>query len=146
MKETPSLEKVVRDLKKKTFPFVIIPKKAHPDARKFWEEIMGEKNVIMIDSTYELPAVISAVIGVTEGVIEVTDIEPYLKDKVKSPETIRCVSRIKAGAQAQLRHKLPHPVPQKGDLFASKEDLWPIQPGGTSKVVAKDESEDSELL
>ena len=139
MKETPSFEKVVRDLKKKTFPFIILLDKVGESTIDFWEEYFGGNNVIVIHSTEELPAVISAIIGITEGTLEVTDVKSYLSDKAVDSETIRRVSRVKAGAQAELRRKLPHPVPKKGDLFASKEDLWPIQPKGNILNSIKDQ-------
>lgn len=147
MKETPSLEKVVRDLKKVTHPFVIlVDPRPRASTIAFWEELIGKKSVITIDTTEELPAVISAIIGLTEGTLDVSEIKTYLKDKVELEDTIKDVSRIKVGAQAALRHKLPHPVPQKGDLFASKEDLWPIQLDGEPEAAADDESSDSGLL
>lgn len=145
MDEIPSLNEVIRDLKKVTHPFVILVDPSR-GARQFWEGLFGVKSVVTISTTEELPAVISAIIGLTEGTLEVSAIKSYLEGKVDNDDTVLDVCRIKAGAQAELRHKLPHPVPVKGDLFATKEDLWPIQPGETTKVVAKDESEDSELL
>ena len=42
---------------------------------------------------------------------------------------IEQISKIDIGAQANLRHALPHPVPKAGDIFRNKGDLWPIQSG-----------------
>jgi hypothetical protein len=44
-------------------------------------------------------------------------------------DLIKQLSSIDIGAQAKLRHALPHPVPKAGDIFRNKGDLWPIQPG-----------------
>ena len=49
--------------------------------------------------------------------------------KYGDSELIAQLSNIDIGAQAKLRHALPHPVPKAGDIFANKGDTWPIQPG-----------------
>lgn len=118
----PNIKKVIKDLKKKTHQFILLLNDIGGDEYEDWRELCGEDSVICIDFTENLPAVISTIIGLTEGTIDITEV------KGLRPSLIKQLSKIKLGAQAELRHKLPHPVPKAGDIFAKKSDLWPIQP------------------
>lgn len=125
-RELPTLEGVIQELKNKTHQFVLILNDySYSDTVSRWKDICGEKCVIMIDSTQQLPAVISAIIGLTEGTLDIGDLEKHLGEH-KNADLVRQLSKIDIGAQARLRHALPHPVPKKGDIFAKKGDLWPI--------------------
>lgn len=134
----PSLAEVVQDLQKKAHAFVLCNGSA--GVVDFWEELYGPGRVIMIDDTTWLPIVIPAIIGLTEGTLEITDLEDFLGDLGEMPyanipsayykenaiwlkDQLR---KIDIGAQARLRHNLPHPIPKAGDIFRSKEDLWPV--------------------
>lgn len=123
--EVPSLETMVKTLKEKTHQFVLILRDYYyDDTVKLWEDLCGEKNVIQIRSTKQLPLIISAIIGLTEGTLEITDLPEHLRD-TNDDSLIQQLSKIDIGAQAKLRHALPHPVPKAGDVFAKKEDIWP---------------------
>ena len=125
----PSLKTMVETLKEKTHQFVLILRDHYySDTVELWEKLCGKNSVILIRSTKQLPLIISAIIGLTEGTIEVTDLPEYLRD-ANDDTLIRQISKIDIGAQAKLRHALPHPVPRAGDIFAKKEDIWPIEPG-----------------
>lgn len=128
MVDTPTLKKVVEDLKEKTHQFVLVVSGGY-SAAEFWRRLCGEQSVITIDSTKHLPEVISAVIGLTEGTVDLVELERQLKEAGVSAKTIEQISNIDIGAQVRLRRRLPHPVPKVGDIFLHKEDLWPIQPG-----------------
>ena len=137
MQRIPTLDEVIGELKKKTHQFILVIRSDY--AYDFWKSLCGEESVIMIDSTSQLPTVISAIIGLTEGTLDIGDLDEYL-GKDDCSHLVQQLSVIEIGAQAKLRHQLPHPVPKKGDLFASKGDTWPIQ--GESNVEtpeAKDE-------
>ena len=88
---------------------------------------------------------ISAVIGLTEGTLDVTDLEKHLSGAYAGYRVISQLSNIDIGAQARLRHALPYPVPKVGDIFAKKGDLWPIQQGDelseNESVIATDRIE-----
>ncbi len=130
MRKVPTMKKMIEELKKKSHQFILVVK-SH-DTADFWRDLCGEKSVIKIDSTRQLPAVISAIIGLTEGTMDVTGLKQHLGGAHASPELIAQLSSIDIGAQAKLRHALPHPVPKAGDVFANKGDTWPIQPGEAS--------------
>ena len=129
MTRVPTVKKMIEDLKSKTHQFILVIKSSYSSrVVDFWSEFCGEKSVIEIDSTLQLPKIISAIIGLTEGTLDVTELEQHLNDAY-SPDLIAQLSHIDIGAQAKLRHALPHPVPKAGDIFAKKGDTWPIQPG-----------------
>ena len=127
MSRVPSVKKVVEDLKGKAHQFILIVEGAYGSTVNFWCDLCGENSVILIDSTKQLPEVISAIIGLTEGTLDITELDSHFKNYDKF--LIHQLSKIDIGAQAKLRHALPHPVPKAGDIFAKKDDLWPIQPG-----------------
>ncbi len=126
--ELPSVKSMVTELKKKTHQFVLVMSDYfYTDTLGLWRNLCGDKSVIVIDSTEQLPAIISAIIGLTEGTLDITELNAHFKNR--DNHLIRQLSKIDIGAQAKLRHALPHPVPKAGDIFAKKDDLWPIQPG-----------------
>ena len=127
MTKIPTIKKMIGDLKDKTHQFILVVRA--PSAADDWRKLCGEKSVIEIDSTRRLPAVVSAIIGLTEGTLDVTDLKKHLKGLALIESLIGQLSKIDIGAQAKLRHALPHPVPKAGDIFRNKGDLWPIQPG-----------------
>lgn len=123
MTELPDLSRVIKDLKKKTHQFVLVINSSH--AAEFWRDLCGENSVIEIQSTSQLPEVISAIIGLTEGTLDITNIEQHLGQSATA-KRVSQLSNIDIGAQATLRHEMEHPVPKKGDIFLNKEDVWPI--------------------
>ncbi|MBQ9017899.1 hypothetical protein IJ118_02445 [Candidatus Saccharibacteria bacterium] len=128
-RKLPSVKAMVNELKQKTHQFALVMRDyRYGDTLDLWRDLCGEKSVIVIDSTRQLPAVISAIIGLTEGTIEVVGLKEHL-GKYGSSGLIAQLSNIDIGAQVKLRHALPHPVPKAGDIFAKKSDTWPIQPG-----------------
>ena len=126
MREIPSFEKVVKDLKAKTHQFILVVDN-RSSAYEYWREVCGKKSVVRISTTGQLPEVISAIIGLTEGTIDITDIGDTVAYHCSS-STIYDLNNIEIGAQAKLRQALPFPIPKIGDIFRTKEDLWPIQP------------------
>ncbi len=136
----PTMNKMIEELKKKTHQFILLLN-CYRSTKEFWRNLCDEKSVIVIDSTKQLPAVISAIIGLTEGTLDVTELKRHLGE-YDDHDLISQLSNIDIGAQAKLRHALPHPVPKKGDIFANKSDLWPIQPEDASSENESVESPD----
>lgn len=130
MKEIPSVTTMVEELKRQTHQFVLVLSDYYySDTVDMWRDLCGKKSVIVIDSTSQLPVIVSAIVGLTEGTLDVTDLKEHLGGG--GAELIAQLSNIEIGAQAKLRHALPHPIPKVGDIFANKGDLWPIQSGET---------------
>ncbi|MBO7131944.1 hypothetical protein J6V85_01600 [Candidatus Saccharibacteria bacterium] len=124
MTEIPTMEEMIKDLKDKAHQFILVIS-ANTRTVRDWCDLCGSSSVIKIDSTRQLPAVISAIIGLTEGTMDIADLERRIDYFGLASQ----LYRIDIGAQAKLRHALPHPVPKAGDIFRNKGDLWPIQPG-----------------
>ena len=143
MKTVPTMANMVKDLKQKMHQFILVVGN-HDGTVDFWRDLCGQESVIRISTTEQLPAVISAIIGLTEGTLDITSLKDHLGLSADS-YTFRDLSNIKIGAQAKLRHALPHPVPKKGDIFRNKTDLWPIRPDeavdGEASVVADEHIE-----
>lgn len=127
----PTLRQVVADLKQKTHQFILTLDSY--SAADFWSDLCGADSVIKIDSTKQLPAVISTIIGLTEGTLDLADVTRHVKGKLDY-NIIRQFSKIPIGAQAELRHMMPHPVPKVGDIFMSKNDIWPMSLEEVSKT------------
>lgn len=139
-REFPTVSGMIKELKSKTHQFVLILRDySYDDTVERWRDLCGKNCVIIIDSTKQLPVVISAIIGLTEGTLDIGELDEYLKER-GCADLVQQLSQIEIGAQAKLRHQLPYPVPRKGDIFASKGDDWPIQEATDAEVpTAKDE-------
>jgi hypothetical protein len=82
-----------------------------------------------VPETRLLPETKAAIIGLTEGNLELSTVESFLIEEAKiSPrdasEIKRAVAGIPIGAQVMLPNFAK--IPLKGDIFAQKGDLWPI--------------------
>lgn len=143
MRELPSVEGMVEELRTKVHPYaLILGNGRYGDTVTKWKELYGDNHVVIIGSTYQLPAVISAIIGLSEGTLDIGAINEHLGEHA-SPTLVRQLSNIEIGAQAKLRHALAYPVPKKGDIFARKGDLWPIQDtDGDTKATTQADSGD----
>lgn len=143
MTRIPSMNQMIKELKNKTHQFILVLNSR--SAAGFWRELCGEKSVIEIDSTHQLPAVISAIIGLTEGTVDITGIDQHLGNKA-SRNLISQLSNIDVGAQAKLRHAMVHPIPKAGDIFTNKGDIWPAAEDGDGDSVSAESSEHIEYL
>lgn len=139
--EFPDVETVVRALQNKTHAYVLVLEDDNYDAREKWSKLYGEDRVIIIPNTEVLPAVISAIIGLTEGTLELTKIEEFLEDANVDGRRIsklsRALSKVKVGEQLKLIHETGHELPKAGDIFEKKSDLWPIS---TAEETSNEES------
>lgn len=127
-KDLPSTKEVVQDLLKRAHAFFI---QIDNDDRttRFWKEIFGEQRVIFLSNIDYLPLVQAAVVGLTEGTLTMSTVTDFLAKNgagKRADEIARSVAHIPIGAQAILRSKLKRNLPQKGDIFQEKTDLWPI--------------------
>lgn len=144
MSRIPTVEGVIEELKKKTHQFILVVK-GYESTTDFWSQLCGEKSVIELKSTRQLPEVISAIIGLTEGTLDIGDLNNHLSSR--DLNLVRRLSKIDIGAQARLRHALPYPVPKKDDVFVKKGDLWPIsaKKSNTEVVPEVEESAEDEI-
>lgn len=126
-KKLPDLIEVVRDLKKRAHAF-FLQVGNNPSVTSFWTEVFGDECVVVLPNTELLPQVKAAIIGLTEGVLDLQSVEDYLVKHDVSKEDAKTIARslakIPIGAQAELPNF--DKIPPKGSIFANKGDLWPI--------------------
>lgn len=134
--ELPDIKSMIAELKSKTHQFVIVMSDySYDDTVSSWRELCGDNSVLMINSTKQLPKVISAIIGLTEGTLDISDIADYVDGDSRLSYQL---AKIDIGAQAKLRHNMEHPVPKEGDVFMNKNDIWPIPSGEITKEGAEE--------
>ncbi len=139
-RNVPTTKKAVQDLLKIAHAF-LIQVGARGDVYSFWADMYGPERVITVPDVHLLPAVEAAVIGLTEGTIDLQTVKDFLvkgaglstsdADSIK-----RAVAKIPLGAQAALPNF--DRLPKKGDRFASKTDVWPIGSGGVASLTEED--------
>lgn len=128
----PSTKEVVQDLLKRAHAFFLeVEGYDKSRTRNFWTETFGPERVIVLPRIELLPQVQAVIIGLTEGTLSLDQVSDFLveakvtKDEAKYIE--RSVANIPIGAQAALREGIT--VPQKGDCYYDKTDLWPMSAG-----------------
>lgn len=125
--DLPTTKEVVQDLLRRAHAFFLqVGESSY--VTQYWSRNFGPERVVILPDTELLPQVQAAIIGLTEGSLELANVEKYLRKANVSKEDanmiVRSIANIPIGAQAALPNfgKLP----QKGDLFANKTDLWPV--------------------
>lgn len=129
--DLPNTVEVVHDLLKITHAFFLQVGDSSATT-EFWTKVFGHERVVILPSTELLPQVQAAIIGLTEGMLKLEEVEKFLhKNNVVKTEAkyiVDSVANIPIGAQAILPNYSRRP--NKGDLFKEKTDLWPIDNSG----------------
>ncbi len=139
-KNLPDTYQVVKDLQKHAHAFFLqVPGSFDRAVTRQWTELYGEEHVIMLpDSTEYLHCVKALVIGLTEGVLDLSSAEDFLREHdVRANEAkqiVRAVAHIPLRAQAMLPNF--DKLPLAGAIFKEKTDLWPIDPKDVDADVA----------
>src|SRR3989338_6005270 len=145
-RDLPSTMEVVQDLLKRAHAFFLQVGDA-PSTTRFWTGVFGAERVVVLPSTELLPQVQAAIIGLTEGTLDLSSVEEFLQEnnveRDDAKRIVRSVANIPIGAQAALPNFGKRP--QKGDLFREKTDVWPIDPSEVdSEGAPSEESGDPE--
>ena len=127
-KNIPETREVVQDLLKTAHAFLLQVGDAS-ETTTFWTPIFGPERIVELPSVEYLPEVRAAIIGLTEGVLNLQNLRDFLKDHCKLSKPVadkirEAVAGIPLGAQAALPNWKK--IPLQGALFAKKGDLWPI--------------------
>jgi hypothetical protein len=99
-------------------------------ATDWWRRAVGRDHILKMGSARYVAYWQAAVIGLTEGTLELERLSDYLTDvarladKSEIKRIVEGVGHIPIGAQT----KLPNfgRLPLAGSVFADREDLWPI--------------------
>lgn len=128
-KHLPGTPDIVKKLKFDWHAFAIIVGNTY--VLNHWQEFYGKDHVVFMQSTRELPYVEAAIIGLTEGVIDLQGVAEYLVsvgcDRSTASKLADAVSVIPVGAQTTCKNFAK--IPQKGMVYANKRDLWPVAEG-----------------
>lgn len=125
----PTTEEIVQNHLLKRAHAFFLQVRRDPETSEFWRKVYGRDRVVVLPSTELLPQVQSAIIGLTEGVIDLQSLSGYLTencglDDADARDVMRAVSGIPVGKQTLLPNF--RDIPKAGDIFRSKEDSWPI--------------------
>lgn len=134
----PDTAELVTELKKRAHAFAIIVG-GHSVA--YWREYYGEEFVVEINTTEYLAYVEAAIIGLTEGVLDLQSLPKYLRGVGCSAPVAREIQRAVANIPLAAQTKFPNfsKIPAKGTVFAQKRELWPIVGAAPAKAKAKKE-------
>ncbi len=123
----PSTAEVVTELLKRTHAF-FLQVGGDSQTQSFWKKIYGSERMIVLPDVEYLPHVQAAIVGLTEGTLDLQTVEEFLVSNNLKEDMARqirkSVSNIPIGAQKALPGF--EDIPLKGDMFQNKTDLWPI--------------------
>ena len=140
----PDMEETIKELLKKKHAFVL-----SIDADNYYRQYFDGR-IIPLRSTDYLPEFESAIIGITEGVLEPEEVEDYLKS-VKVPKkdinkALDALLSLPFGAQRELEQQNNIYIPKAGDIFEKKTDIKPIAVHSETKNTEPEEDETSVWL
>lgn len=126
--DLPSTKEVVQDLLQRGAHAFFLQVEEHAETTAFWRRVFPKERVVQLPSTEALPQTQAVIIGLTEGTLDLEDCEDFLRDQQVEKHTanaiVRAVANIPFGAQAKLPNFTK--LPKQGDLFASKDAIWPV--------------------
>lgn len=142
-KNLPSTKEVVDKLLESKHGFVLSVGDRY-GAERFWQKMYGAERVIVLPDVDYLPHVQAVIVGLTEGTLNLEDVEKFLRDHKVGKEAARVIQRsvinIPIGAQAALENFDKRP--KAGDVFATKTELWPMDPSEVPELSDADSEDD----
>lgn len=125
----PTTPEMVKMLIEGTHAFFLLFKEAYPGARTSWLKCYGKERVVDVPRAELFPFFESAIIGLTEGVVDMQTVEDFLRETGVNSEDAKSIKRAVAGIPIGAQAALPNfsKIPSKGSMFAKKRDLWPME-------------------
>jgi hypothetical protein len=122
----PQMDEIVNDLLMSSHAFVLT---VGTRSVSYWERCYGSERVVTLPSIDVLPHAQAAIIGLTEGVLNLQSLETFLVEQGglkpgQASQVVKAVAGIPIGAQVELPNF--DKIPMAGDRFTNKTDLWPI--------------------
>lgn len=123
----PSTKEIVSALLKRTHAF-FLQVGENLTTRRFWTDVYGVDRVVTLPDTRFLPHVQATIVGLTEGTLSLSDVVGFLTGNGMSQSSASRVSKSVANIPIGVQAALPNYSrrPKAGDLFRTKEDLWPL--------------------
>lgn len=141
----PDAQQVINDLLRRAHAF-FLQVDSRSDVTEQWSRLYGSDRVVVLPEVGLLPQVQSAIIGLTEGVLDLQSLEEYLESNEVSHADAKRIARSVAGIPIGAQAALPSfdSVPKAGALFKEKSDIWPIGYASvTDAVVDEGDPEES---
>jgi len=125
--ELPDVKKVINDLLTRAHAF-FLQVGDRGGVNEQWSRLYGSDRVIRLPSVELLPQVQAAIIGLTEGVIDLQSLEDFLLANEVGPQNAKEIARSVAGIPIGAQAALPGfgEIPTAGALFENKTDLKPV--------------------
>lgn len=141
-RDLPSTKEMVALLGMRAHAFVIQVGR-HQSVTNCWSNIYGKDRVVIVETTEFLPFVKAAIIGLTEGVLDLQTMIAYLQGVGCSKEIARSIQRSVAGIPIGAQVALPNfdKIPLRGTVFAKKQDLWPVDASNVKSDAVVSEQE-----
>jgi len=147
-KNVPSTKQTVASLLERAHAF-FLQVGSSADATSFWRSVFGFDRCVIIPRVKLLPYVKAAIIGLTEGTLDLQTLEDYLRYANMSAEDARAIKRAVAHIPIGAQMALPNfdKIPLRGAKFAKKGDIWPIGTvvTGVSAPAVAPETEETDM-
>jgi len=140
IRDLPDTSKVINDLQTRAHAF-FLQVGDRTDVSDQWTSLYGADHVIKLgaDGTTYLHYVEACLIGLTEGVLNLTSAKEFLLEhklsKNVADRIIRSIAHIPLGAQMLFPNF--DKIPMANDLFREKTDLWPVDPNEIDSVTSE---------
>ncbi len=129
----PDTAAIVMELMKRAHAFMV---SVGGRNASYWSQYYGAERVVVVNSTEHIAYVQAALVGLTEGILDLQSLPGYLTqagcDRYAAREIQRAVSGIPIGAQCALPNFKK--IPAKGGIYAKKHDLWPTADSAPKKT------------
>lgn len=146
-KDLPTNQELVAEMLKRDHAFMLlVADRGERSLVHFWSGLFNREQVVVLPRIELVPHIVAAIIGLTEGTFDLRSAADFLRSgnisKDDARRVVDAVAHIPLGAQAALPNF--GKMPKKGDVFAKKTDLWPMNPeevpqgGDTSKPGSED--------
>jgi hypothetical protein len=130
-RDLPDTREIIRQLSKRAHAFLLLRAESYGGVKDFWKEMYGQEHLVCLpeNTTEFLPHIQACLIGLTEGVLDLSACEDMLRRRGVQRDMARsivlAVAHIPIGEQT--RAPAFKKLPQAGDLFKNKTDLWPVK-------------------
>lgn len=143
--DLPTTTEVVQDLLERAHAFVL-QVDDYLETTEFWSKIYGANRVVKVVNTEYLPQVQAAIIGLTEGTLNLQQVKQFLMDNGVHDEDAEKISRSLVNIPIRAQADLPNfdKRPWKGDLFRNKTDVWPIDQKEITEIESSEINSESE--
>jgi len=108
-----------------------------PWTTKWWGNLLGEDRVIKLPTIAMKSEVQACIIGLTEGVLELQNLDEYLITKAKvSSQVAKTIVNTVSGIQTRAQADLPNfnQIPLAGTQVVNTEDLYPDTASADKKI------------